>query len=342
VTDPEAPETGGWIRKHETERGRVVDAIDVEGLAPGVHRLSLHVVEDATGAPVRIPLLVLKGAEPGPVVGLTAAVHGNELNGIPTIHRLAKRLDPAQMRGTVVGATIVNVPGFLRYDRLFPDERDLNRIFPGKPDGNESDVYAHRLVERLIAPLDYLLDLHTASFGRVNSYYVRADMRHEVTAKLARALGAEIIVHNAGADGTLRACAAARDIAALTVEIGDPQVIDRGKVKESRVGLRDALEALDVVSPDAETAPRRAVECGRSYWLYTDTGGILEVLPTLAARVRKGTPIAHLVDPWGQRRRTYLAPEDGVVVGKGTNPVAPTGARILHLGVDLLDQSADQ
>ncbi|MAQ15220.1 MAG: peptidase M14 [Sandaracinus sp.] len=322
-----------WITAFERRPVQVVDRLAVDGLAPGIHRLALELIEDATGTPVRIPLLVVRGAGAGPMVGLTAAVHGNELNGIPTIHRLVKRLDPAAMRGTVVGATIVNVPGFLRYDRLFPDERDLNRIFPGKPAGNESDVYAHRLVERLIAPLDYLLDLHTASFGRVNSYYVRADMNDEVTAKVARTLGAEIIVHNEGADGTLRACAAEHCIAALTVEIGDPQVIDRGKVKESRVGLRDALEALDVVDADAETAPRRAVECQRSYWLYTDTGGILDVLPGLAEAVEAGEPIAHLLDPWGHKVRTYRAPEAGVVVGRSTNPVASTGARILHLGI---------
>jgi len=321
-----------WIVRHEGEPARAIDRLALDELEPGLHRLALTLIDDATSTPVRIPLLVIRGAEPGPVVGLTAAVHGNELNGIPTIHRLFKRLPPDQVRGTVVGATIVNVPGYLRYDRLFPDERDLNRIFPGKPNGNESDVYAHRLVERLIAPLDVLLDLHTASFGRVNSYYVRADMRDPKTATMARTLGAEIIVHNEGADGTLRACADELGIAALTVEIGDPQVIDRGKVKESRVGLRDVLEELDVVDPDGERAHRTAVECDRSRWLYTDTGGILEVLPKLADEVEAGAPIAHLLDPWGQRIRTYRAPEAGVVVGRSTNPVAPTGARILHLG----------
>ena len=328
-----------WIDVHEGKPVRVIDRLDVGELEPGRHRLALDLVEDATGMPVRIPILVVRGSSPGPVVGLTAAVHGNELNGIPTIHRLVKSLSPDAVRGTVVGATIVNVPGFLRHDRLFPDERDLNRVFPGKASGNESEVYAHRLLERFIAPLDYLLDLHTASFGRINSYYVRANMSDPITAKLARALGAEIIVHNEGADGTLRACAAERGIAALTVEIGDPQVIDRGKVKSSRVGLRDVLEVLDLVDADADLAPRAAVECGRSYWLYTDAGGILEVMVSLAEYVEQGEPIAHLVDAWGQRIRTYRAPENGVVVGRSTNPVAPTGARILHLGVDLGHQT---
>lgn len=324
--------TREWIVAHPRETPRPTEALALGELEPGVHRLALTLIEDGAATPVRVPLVVVRGARPGPVVGLTAAVHGNELNGIPTIHRLFKRLDFAEVRGTVVGATIVNVPGYLRYDRLFPDDRDLNRIFPGKANGNESDVYAHRLVERLIAHFDVLLDLHTASFGRVNSYYVRADMSDPRTATMARTLGAEIIVHNQGADGTLRACAAARGIAALTVEIGDPQVIDRGKVKESRVGLRDVLEELDVVDADGERAHRRALECDRSRWLYTDTGGILEVLPKLADEVEAGAPIAHLLDPWGQRVRTYRAPESGVVIGRSTNPVAPTGARILHLG----------
>lgn len=323
-----------WIETFEPGAVERVEELGLDALAPGRHRLALRIVEDGMARPQRLPVIVVKGHAPGPVVGITAAVHGNELNGIRVIHRLLRTMDPKAVRGTVVGATIVNVPGFLRHERRMPDDRDLNRIFPGRIDGNESDVYAYRLTEKLISKFEVLLDLHTASFGRINSYYVRADMEEKGSADLARAVGAEIIVHNEGTDGTLRACAAERGIAAITIEIGDPQVIDRGKVRESRVGVRDALEAMGIVDPDDEQAARKAIECRKSYWLYTDTGGILEVIPGLAERVEAGQVVGHLVDPWGQRLRTYHAPESGVVVGKSTNPVASTGSRILHLGIE--------
>jgi predicted deacylase len=324
----------GWRQAHAAERPRDVDALDLDALAPGeLHRLALGLAEDSASRPIRIPVLCARGVRPGPVVGITAAVHGNELNGIPTIHRLFTRIDPRELTGTVIGVPIVNVPGFMLGQRECSDRQDLNRLMPGKPDGNEAQVYAHRFVERVLKHLDYLIDLHTASFGRANSLYVRADMGCEVTRRLARLVGAEIIVHNAGGDGTVRSAAAELGIHAITVEVGDPHSFDRGMIRASRIGLRDVLEHLGMLAPDEEHVESRAVECARSFWLYTDTGGILDVLPDVTEQVDAGQVIARLTDPWGQRLRTFRSPEAGIVIGKSTNPVAGTGARILHLGV---------
>ena len=311
-----------------------VDALTLDDLAEGqTHELSLALLEDAASRVVRIPVLVARGTRTGPTVGLTAALHGNELNGIRTIHRLFTRIDPQELSGTVVAVPVVNMPGYLSHRREYHDGRDLNRLMPGRADGTDSQVYAHRFVDRVVRHFGYLIDLHTASFGRVNSLYVRADMGCETTARLARWLGPEIIVHNAGSDGTLRAAAAGLGIHAVTIEIGDPQVLERRKIRASRIGLRDVLEHLDMLAPDSEEAPGDAVECHASYWLYTDAGGILDVIVEPTERVRGGQLVARLHDPWGRLLRRYFAPEDGIVVGRSTNPVAHTGARILHLGL---------
>lgn len=322
-----------WIERHAAAPVELVSTLDIEARQPGLHCLALALVEDALSQPIRLPVIIARGARPGPVVGLTAAVHGNEINGVRTIHHLLERIDPAELAGTVVGVTIVNVPAYLRNKRRFPDATDLNRIMPGREDGNESQIYASRFDREVLSRFDYLVDLHTASFGRVNSLYVRADLTDPSAATLARAIGADIIVHNAGGDGTVRASAAARGITAITVEIGAPQVIDRGKIRISRIGIRDVLEDLGLLPQDHQRATRTAVECARSYWLHTDTGGLLEVLPDVTAHVEEGEAVAHLYDPWGRRLRTYHAPEAGVVVGCSSNPVSPSGARILHLGV---------
>lgn len=322
-----------WIERHGVQAPQIVDTLDLESLAPGLHHLALTLMVDALSQPIRLPVLVARGVAPGPVVGLTAAVHGNELNGIRTIHHLFETISPAELSGTVVGVTVVNVPGYLRNQREFPDGTDLNRIMPGRIDGNESQIFAACFDREVLSRFKYLIDLHTASFGRVNSLYVRADLTDPQAAALAQTIGADIIVHIAGADGTVRACAAGRGITAITVEIGDPLVLDRGKIQTSRIGIRDVLENLGMVPQDHQQSSRHAVECSHSYWLYTDTGGILEVLPEVTARVETGDPIAHLYDPWGQRLRTYHAPGPGIVIGRSTNPVAPTGARIVHIGV---------
>jgi predicted deacylase len=312
-----------------------VSDLQIDELEMGqVHRRRLVMAENATGNETLVPVIVVRGPKPGPVVGITAAVHGNELNGIRVIHRLLQVLgDKPLLQGTVVAAPIVNVPGYLRQQREFEDGTDINRIMPGKPDGNESSLYAHRVVERLVSHFDYLFDLHTASFGRINSLYVRVNMEAEVPRKLARLLDPQIIVHSPGADGTLRAAAANLGVHAVTVEVGDPQRFQPGLVRSTRLGLQEVLEHLGMLPDISDTGDDEIVECHRSYWIYTDRGGVLYVRPDVTERVEKGEVIAKLYNVWGDLVREYEAPEAGIIVGKSTNPAARAGSRIVHLGV---------
>jgi hypothetical protein len=318
------------------QRPPLVERIDIEGLEPHrQHRLRVVMSQNATGNETLVPVIAIRGDAPGPVVGVTAAIHGNELNGIPVIHRLLGSVaERGLARGTMLAVPILNVPGYLRHQREFEDGVDLNRIMPGRLDGDESELYANRIVERLLPGLDYLIDLHTASFGRINSLYVRADMSDQRAAAIARLVGPQIIVHNPGSDGTLRAAAAARGIVAVTVEVGNPQRFQDVLVDATRVGIEDVLEHLGLLaSTDGATlAPAPATECSRSRWLYTDRGGILDVFPAVNERVSAGDVVASLFNVWGDRVREYDAPEDGVVIGKSTNPTARAGSRILHLG----------
>jgi hypothetical protein len=308
--------------------------LDIERFPPGtITRVQIELVGDGLATDILVPVLVARGHRKGPVFGITAAVHGNELNGIQVIHSLFQRMDLHALRGSVVGALAINVPGLHFHQREFIDGHDLNHIFPGSPNGNVAQVYAHRVVQRIIKKFDYLVDLHTASFGRINSLYVRADMTHPKCARMAYLQRPQIIVHNPPSDRTLRGTAMDLGIPAITVEIGDPQRFQPNYIRSSRVGLRSVLA-------DARMLPRRAVApaeepviCEHSYWLYTDRGGLLDVLPKPTQMVERGEVVARLRNGHGDIIREYCTPEDGVVVGKSVNPVGQTGARILHLGI---------
>lgn len=291
-------------------------------------------MRDPLSNPVTIPVMVARGAIDGPVFGITAAVHGNEVNGIPIIQRLFAELDPTTLRGTVVGVPIVSAYAFRNANRTFFEGFDLNRIMPGKPDGNVGEVYANRILARLVQYFDYLVDVHTASFGRANSLYVRSDLRNERSRKMAFLQSPEIIVHNEARDGTLRDAAMELGIAAITVEVGDPLRFQRRMIRDSLVGIRAILDEFGFI-PSAPTAQEddAPIVCSRSQWIYADDGGLLEVLPDLAELVERGKPIARLRNPFGDILATYSAPFEGVVVGKSTNPVCRTGSRILHLGL---------
>ena len=184
---------------------QLVTDLDLEALAPGqVHRLLFDLMDDALGQPTTLPILVARGKRPGPVFGMTAGVHGNELNGIPVIHRVFRTLDLDTLRGTVVAVVVVNVPGFRLNQRDLDEGTDLNTIMPGRAKGSTAQVYAHRVVQRIVRKMDRFLDLHTASFGRINSLYVRADMDHPVARQMAYLLRPQITLHNHPSDKTLR------------------------------------------------------------------------------------------------------------------------------------------
>ncbi len=290
-------------------------------------------MRDPLSTPVCIPVMVARGQEDGPVFGVTAAVHGNEVNGIAVIQRLFARLDPKTLRGTVVGVPVVSAYAFLAATRTFFEGFDLNRIMPGRPDGNVGQVYARRILDRLIQHFDYFVDVHTASFGRVNSLYVRADLRHEVSRRMAFLQAPEIIVHNEAKDGTLRDAAMEMNIPAITVEVGDPLRFQRRMIRDSFDGIRAILEEFSFLPPSAPHEDEEPpIVCKGSKWLYADAGGLLEVLPDTADTVEKDQPIARLRNPFGDLLATYRAPQAGVVVGKSTNPVCRTGSRVLHLG----------
>ena len=298
-----------------------------------IQKYWFHLVTDGIGQAINIPIMVAKGAEEGGVLGVTAAVHGNELNGIPVIQRLFREIDPLSLKGTIIAIPVVNVPSYLRKRRRFIDETDLNHIMPGIENGNVSEVYAFRFFDRLALQFDFLIDLHTASFGRINSYYIRADLKDPITRKMAFLQNGQIVVHKPASDGTLRGAADAAGIPSVTIEVGDPNTFQKGMIRSSLTGVHNFLIYQGMLDGTIDEPTTPPVVCKSSYWLYTDTGGILRVDPNITKMVEKGQVIASLHDIFGKLIKEYRAPEAGIIIGKNIHPVAQTGSRILHLGI---------
>ncbi|KAJ1552259.1 hypothetical protein HK405_012031, partial [Cladochytrium tenue] len=302
----------------------VRDRLNVEEFPTGrISTAWINMVKQGLSEWLRIP------------VGITAVVHGNELNGVPCIHRVITDIDVHRLAGTVVAVPCVNVPGYLRFAREFSDGKDLNRMFPGKPEGTASQIYAFNLMDKVIGGFHHLIDLHTASFGRVNSYYVRSDLNDPVAAAMAKLQQPQIILHNSGQDGTLRSAAAAKGIKAITVEIGNPQLFQNQYVQWSYTGVMRILAYLDMFSgglptsptdetgadtasqqpphPGAVASPPNTVICSRGFWIYTRTGGVLEVYPNINTVVRKGALVARIKNIFGNIVDEIYCPAHGIV-----------------------------
>jgi uncharacterized protein len=299
-----------------------------------ITRYQLDIASDGLGYPIYVPIIVARGKEDGPIFGMTAVVHGNELNGLPVIQRVTRDLDIQNLKGILVGVPVVNVPGFLGARREFNDGVDLNHRMPGKDGGKRSDIYAHRFFKRVISQFDYLIDLHTASFGRINSFYIRADLKHHVVAKMATLLRPEILLQNKGATGTLRRAAMDDKIPTITVELRDPYKFQKKIIKDASEGIQRVLQHFKMQpKKESEIAVHKPILCKKSYWIYTDQGGLLTVFPSLLSAVTKGELIARVRNVFGDIIKEYFAPENGVVIGKSISPLNQTGSRIIHLGI---------
>ncbi|WP_452602370.1 succinylglutamate desuccinylase/aspartoacylase family protein [Pontimicrobium sp. MEBiC06410] len=301
-----------------------------------IHKLFIHISENALGIPWRVPLIVIRGIKKGPTVGLTAALHGDELNGISTIFKLMEDINPLQLKGNIVLVPITNIPGYLANQRYFLDNVDLNRIMPGKPKGASSQIYAHHFVNKIVSKFDYLLDLHTASHGRVNSLYIRSDIDNEQTRALAYLQKTQIIVNKYDEQGTLRAWANTNNIPSITIEIGNPNVFQHTLIDATLEGIKNTLVYLEMLEGKVKDLVTRDVTvCDSSYWIYSKSGGIVDVLPKLTDTVKKGQVIAIIYNVFGEIRDKVIADKDGIVIGKNIRPNCEAGTRILHLGVDI-------
>ncbi|MGE0082577.1 MAG: succinylglutamate desuccinylase/aspartoacylase family protein, partial [Thiohalomonadaceae bacterium] len=149
--------------------------------------LELPVAKLYSHTELSIPLHVIHGCAPGPVVFVSAAIHGDEINGVEIIRRLRALLRPQELRGAVVTIPVVNVHGFLQRSRYLPDRRDLNRSFPGSSRGSLAARVAHRVMQTVVAKATHGIDLHTAATHRTNLPQIRADLSHEPTRRLAEA-----------------------------------------------------------------------------------------------------------------------------------------------------------
>lgn len=306
-----------------------------------VHRVYVHLTDNALGTPWRLPVIIVKGYKDGPIVGLTAALHGNELNGISTIFKLIEDIDPKELKGTLVLVPISNIPGYLADQRFFTDNVDLNRIMPGSPTGATSKLYAHFFTSKIISKFDYLLDLHTASPGRVNSLYIRADLENEETRTLAYLQNPQIIVQKFDEDGTLRGWANENNIPTITIEIGNPNAFQHGLIDETLDGIINTLRHIKMLKGEVRDMVTNAHVCDHSYWIYTKKGGIVDVLPKLADVVKKGETIAKVYDVFGQVKEEVVADKSGVVIGKNVNPNCDSGTRVLHLGVNIIEPDTE-
>lgn len=303
-------------------------------------RISWDATEMFEGVPISTPVLVVNGKFAGPTLCLTAAIHGDELNGIEIVRRVIHDLSPDKLSGAVIGVPIVNLQGFRRGSRYLPDRRDLNRFFPGNPNGSAASRIAYSFFADVIQHCNALIDLHTGSFERTNLPQLRADLREPDVVTLTQGFGATVILHSEPAKGTLRYAATAAGIPAITLEAGGPSELELKEVKHAVKGIETLLHTLGMVKKIRLWGEPEPVYY-RSTWVRANRGGILLADVTLGTTVRQGDLLGTITDPMNNANTSIYSPHSGRIIGMARNQVIMPGFAVFHVGIQTTEASLE-
>lgn len=300
-------------------------------VAPGTRKdIRLKISESFSTTPVFIPVTVVHGVAAGPRLFITAAVHGNEINGVEIVRQIRTAVDPKLLRGTLVLVPIANPIGFVSHQRDLPDGRDLNRCFPGSPRGSLTSQVAHVLFNKVVKDCDFGIDLHTAALGRTNLPHVRADMRQPVVRRLACGFGAEVVLDTPGEPTMLRAAASRAGVSVIVYEAGEPMKFQASLIEKGVAGIKNVLAELGMYAFPRRSPPYQLILKDHK-WIRARRGGILILQVRPGVVVRKGEQIAYNTKPYGTEVSTVEAPYTGICVAVSTVPMVYPGTAICHI-----------
>lgn len=296
-------------------------------------KLSLNVARLYDFTEMGMPVEVVRGKKSGPVLFLSAAIHGDEINGVEIIRRLLGHSALKHISGTLIAVPIVNVFGFNERTRYLPDRRDLNRCFPGSAHGSMGSQLAHIFMEEIVAKCTHGIDLHTGAFHRHNLMQVRGTMEDPETLALAKAFGAPVIINAAQRDGSLRAAAAEQGVATLLYEAGEALRFDEHAIHTGVHGLLRAMGHIGMLPAHSIPArPRRKSFYARSTrWVRAPHGGIFLASRKLGDSVKKGEILGHITSPFGDHMTAIESDYTGIIIGMSYLPLANEGDALFHI-----------
>lgn len=295
--------------------------------------LDLPVARLYTHSQVAMPVQVIRGKKPGPALFVSAAIHGDELNGVEIIRRLLNLPALKRLSGTLFAIPIVNVYGFIQQSRYLPDRRDLNRSFPGYERGSLAARVAHQFMSEIVEQCTHGIDLHTGAIHRSNLPQIRANIDEPQTADLAHIFGVPVILNADLRDNSLREAAAEYGIPMLLYEAGEALRFDEVSIRAGLKGIVNVMRHLNMLPASRRKTKRehKPLYARASSWVRAPAGGILRAIVPLGGSVEKDQLLGILSDPFGEHEIEIHAPCDGIVIGRTNLPLANEGDALFHI-----------
>jgi predicted deacylase len=295
--------------------------------------IDLPVTRLYTHTPIALPVRIVHGKQPGPTIFVSAAIHGDEINGVEIIHRLLEHWTMKRLHGTLLAIPVVNIHGFIHQSRYLPDRRDLNRNFPGSKKGSLAARLAYLFMHEIVKQCDYGIDLHTAAIHRDNLSQIRANLDHPETLQLAEAFDVPVLINANVRDGSLRAAAAQEGIPMLLYEGGEALRFNELVIRAGTRGIINVMRKLGMLPPSRKSRKRsiEPVIARSSSWIRAPGSGVLRHIVTMGSRINKNDKVAIIEDPIGEQKIEIPAPYDGIVIGRSNLPLVNEGDALLHI-----------
>lgn len=310
-------------------------AFEINGtqVAPGTRQtveVPVSVLSDHT--PVSLSVHVIHGKRPGPVLFVSAAIHGDEVIGAEVVRRLLKADVLRTMAGTLLAVPIVNKFGFMNHSRYLPDRRDLNRSFPGQAHGSLASRLAHIFMTEVVRRSEIGIDLHSAAVHRTNMPQIRLTPGNARLAELGRAFGAPVMMHSKLRDGSLRLAAEEAGVDVLLYEAGEGLRFDELAARSGVSGILRVMHHLGMIPrkgvPRVKGAP---VFCSDSNWYRAPAGGLFRGYLATGDTVEPGTVLGAITDPFGEDETEVAAEVAGIIIGRTNMPSVYEGDALFHI-----------
>ncbi len=286
--------------------------------------------------PIEMVVIVLQGTRPGPRLMVSAAIHGDEINGIFSIRQILQAIDPKKLGGTLLLVPVVNLFGVIQQTRYLPDRRDLNRCFPGSARGSLSSNLAHTFMNKVVRHITHMVDLHTAAIHRTNWPQIRANLDDPETFRLAKAFGAHLMIHSNERDGSLRQAGTQRGIPSIMFAGGAALRYDKDAVRMGADGVLRVMAALGMYETSVKTPAKKPLESRKSCWVRAEKSGFFVPEVEMGQKIRKHQSLGKVL----LRLHADFAPEievdepcpfDGIVIGLTENPMVYKGDALIHI-----------
>lgn len=286
-----------------------------------------------THAPVYMPVHVINGKEPGPRLFVSAAIHGDEINGVESIRRLLQIKNLRQIKGTLIAVPIVNIYGFISLSRYLPDRRDLNRCFPGTEYGSVASRLAYLFMNEIVSKCTHGIDLHSAAVHRINLPQIRYTEGTAQIEELCRAFNVPVIMETAIIPGSLRDQCHKRKIPLLVYEAGESLRFDEVYIRAATQGILNVMRFLKML-PEKRASSKKTFKtmlARSSTWVRAPYSGISHPFLQLGAHIKKGDKLGVIVDPFGGFEKEVKSPITGIVIGHNTLPLVNQGEALFHI-----------